>query len=240
MIQKPESYIRDLVKKRCVSLPVLKIHDMKLNIYRTLHRRTGLRKEDVEIVKFLETASSYDQYQNLIKEVNYSSDGELNTYTNYQYDEQRKLLVSAMYDGENVLCQKSEYSYDNNMLVKQNDFFGEEAMEYTTVFVYENNLIIREEAYEDDEFLSIQKEYFYKDGKCIKLIEYDEFEKIQYIHLFTYDNKGLLIQRVREEVQAKDRRTYEITYNENNLKIKELTYNFDNILLEAKYLQNAT
>lgn len=47
----------------------------------------------------------------------------------------------------------------------------------------------------------------------------------------------MLIKTVRDEVKDKDRRTYELFYDDQNNKVKELIYNYKDKLIAAQYIR---
>ena len=71
--------------------------------------------------------------------------------------------------------------------------------------------------------------------RLIKEIEYDEYNEVKNMITYKYNDKGLLMKTIRDEVKEKDRRTYEFFYDDQNNKVKELIYNYKDKLIAAQY-----
>ena len=75
----------------------------------------------------------------------------------------------------------------------------------------------------------------YQNGRLIKEFENDDYGKTMNIHTYEYNEKGLVSKYIRDEVQNKDRRTYEYTYDDKNNCVKELVYDYENKLIAKTY-----
>jgi len=207
-----------------------------LKIIKKEYHRTGYDKNDVEPVEYMEVSALYDDHNLLVREERYEPDGTLNTLTTNQYNDHQQLIVSEQFDQDNTLLQKIANTYDGDLLISQQYSFGEDTTEYMTKYVYdENGMEIRRESYVDGKLDFVENEKEYKDGLLVKEVENDDYGKPIYEHLYSYNDKGLVSHYVRNEVQNKDRRSYDYEYDDQGRRVKELIYDYDNMLIAKKY-----
>lgn len=208
-----------------------------LKIYCTNHVRTGYGKEDIETEQFLESSLLYNADGKVLKEEHYLSDKEPDTLVNNEYDENGRLIATFQYDGNKILIQKSEFYYDEQGdMTRQDNYFGEGSSVYTTGFIYTDGLLARQDSYDCGQFAYIEKEYFYNDDRLLtKQIEYDEDGNKKYIITNEYNADKLVVKRVREEIMEKDRRIYLFEYDRKGNKIKDLIYDYQEILIAKTY-----
>ena len=86
---------------------------------------------------------------------------------------------------------------------------------------------MKQEVYVNGDLDYVEKTTTYKDGRRETETENDDYGNPMYIHHYQYDENGRVAVYVRDEVQNKDRRTYEFTYNENGDRVKDLIYDYD-------------
>ena len=208
-----------------------------LQIFCTNHARTGYGKDDITAERFLDTTISYNENGLPVKEEHFYPDGTPDIYIVTEYNEKGKAISTAEYDEEDEMIQNTEFHYDeNNNLIQQDGSFGIESGIYSTRYVYENGLLVKQEVYEDDEFIYLEKAFIYNEKKLlIKQIDYDEDGKEKEIIVNEYDENDQVIKRVRDEIIAKDRRTYLFEYDEQGNKIKDLVYNYEEVLISKTY-----
>ncbi len=189
------------------------------------------------MVEYQEVSAQYNEHGQLVREERFDPNGNRNTLSLNKYNEKNLLVQSAQYDMDNILLQHSIFRYnENQQLVEQSNFFGEEEVEYVTQFIYdkEGNLL-RHEMYDNGKFDFVEKEMEYQNGLLVKETENDDYGQKANEHFYTYNEKGLLIKHVREEIQNKDRRTYEYYYDEYDNCTKELVYDYSNSLIAKIY-----
>jgi hypothetical protein len=208
-----------------------------MQIFCTNHARTGYGKDDITVERFLDTTISYNENGLPAKEEHFYPDGTPDIYIVTEYNEKGKAISIVEYDSDDELMQSTEFHYDeNNNLIQQDGCFGVESGVYSTRYTYENGLLVKQEVYEDDEFAYLEKALCYNEkGLLIKQIDYDEEGNEKDITVNEYDENDLVIKRVRDEVIAKDRRVYLFEYDEQGNKIKDLIYNYEEVLISKTY-----
>lgn len=208
-----------------------------LKLYCTNHFRIGYGKDEIAVEKFLEAKTLFNEEGEVLREEHYMAEDELDSVTVNEYNEKNELISNAQYGADNELIQKTNFFYDEKEnLIKQDSYYGEGGEAYTSRFIYENDLLKRQDAYEKEQFISTEKEYFYNEqGLISKLIEYDEDGKEQYVTVNEYNHDKLLTKRVRDEIAEKDRRTYVFEYDKHQNRIKELIYDYDEVLISKSY-----
>jgi len=207
-----------------------------VNVYCTNHSRVGYGKEDIVVENFLEISTAFNENGKIVKECHYIAENGLDTLTANDYNEKEELISTAQYDGEGNMGQKLEFFYDDKgNLVKQNNYYGEDCPTFSNHFIYENGLLIRQDSYDDGHFVYTEKEYRYNEkGLLTEQIDFDEDGNKQYVTVNEYNDDGLVITRVRDEMLEKDRRTYHFEY-ENKNKVKDLIYDYDEMLIAKIY-----
>ena len=210
-----------------------------LQIIKKEYQRVGYDENDIEPVEYTEVKAAYNEQGQIVREERFDPDGNLNTLTVNTYNANNLLEQSEQFDMDEILLQKVKNYYDENQqLMRQGNFFGEDDTEYITQYVYdEDGNLLRLEMYCDGELDYVEKEMEYADGLLVKETENDDYGNTVNVHTYKYNDKGLLVQHVRDEVQNKDRRTYEYTYDENDNCVKELVYDYGNSLIAKVYRQ---
>ena len=207
-----------------------------LTIIKKEYQRVGYDEHDIEPLEFVEVKAEYNEAGQITREERFDADGNINTLTVNQYDEQHRLVQSEQFDQDNILLQKTVNTYEGDTLTQQSNFFGESDFEYVTKFVYDSDgNLIRQEMYDDGELDYVEKAMEYADGRLVKETENDDYGKAMYVNTYAYDEQGRVIRHVRDEVQNKDRRTYEFTYDANGNRIKDLIYDYGNALIAKTY-----
>lgn len=205
-----------------------------VKLYCTNYVRTGFGKEDFSEEQFLESVIINNDEGKPIREEHYLANDLLDYILINEYDDKGNLIAITQYDEEESFIQKTENHYnEDNVLIRQDSLFGEGAPVYSIRYVYQDGVLIKEDSYDEDEFIFTEKEYSYNDNKqLVKQVEYDEEGNTQYITVNEYNSEGLLVRKIIEEVQQKDRRTFCYEYDDRGNRVKELIYNYDNRLLE--------
>lgn len=213
-------------------------NNMKINIYNITYAPNA--SGDLEVVKEKELAQTSEFNANgreISKEV---FDDEYSVFAKelYEYDEKGQLLSEQFLDYDGQLVQKVCYEYnENGNVVKMLEQYEEYEELYCTVFKYDGSLLVQVDHLVDDEFDFTEKKLVYENQKLVKEIQYDEYNETKNIITNKYNDKGLLIRSVRDEVQEKDRRTFELFYDDQNNKVKELIYNYKDKLIAAQYIR---
>lgn len=200
-----------------------------LKIIKKEYQRVGYDAQDIEPVEYTEGYAEYDDNGHILREERYEPDGSLNTLTVNTYDENHLLLQTEQYDQDHILLQKTVNQYDEKArLVAQSNYYGDASDEYVTQFVYDDaDNAVKQEVYVNGKLDYVEKTSTFKDGRPDTVTENDDYGNAMYIHHYQYDEKGQLSVYTRDEVQNKDRRTYEFTYNDRGDRVKDLIYDYD-------------
>ena len=200
-----------------------------LKIIKTEYQRIGYDEGDIDKSEYTELEASYNEAGQLVREERFDPNGTLNTLTLNSYNEAGQLTQTEQYDQDHILLQKSvNTSGDNGLLETQSNYFGEGETEYVSKFVYDpDGHLIRQEMYDNGKLDYVEREMHYQNGLLIKEFENDDYGKTLNIHTYEYNGQGLVSKYIRDEVQNKDRRTYEFTYNGRGDRVKDLIYDYD-------------
>ena len=208
-----------------------------LKIIKIEHQRIGYDEADIEKLEYTELEASYNEAGQIVREERFDPDGNTNTLTINNYNEMGQLIQAEQYDQDHILLQKSVNTYnDQGLMVQQSNYFGEGDIEYVTHFVYDDDgHLLRQEMYDDGKLDYVEKEMHYQNGLLVKEFENDDYGKTLNIHTYEYNEKGLVSKHIVDEVQNKDRRTYEFAYDEHQNCIKELVYDYNETLIAKTY-----
>lgn len=208
----------------------------KLTIHTINYLRTGYEENDITPEDYISSFVEYDDQGNIISENSYNPDATLQSATVTEYDDNHHPLLLKNYDGEGMLCEQISNIYENGRLTEQRQCYGEGMPEYSTRMVYENDRLVRRDCYDEDKFSYTERAFTYNDkGQLVKEVEYDEDGNEMYVTVNEYDEDGHVINRVRDEVQQKDRRSVTFEYDAQGRKIKDLIYNYDDALIAKIY-----
>lgn len=205
-----------------------------VEIHRVNYRRVGLGEEDITQESFKELEQTFDEAGNLLKEVRFTPDGEVDETTTSLYENGR-MKETSIFDGSGELIMKTSNVYEGPRLVQQIKNYGYGSGEEITKLEYDDGLL-RKELVCDDEGERLQKEYAYDARLCVEMKEYNEDGELAFRYEYDYDDLRRLVQCVRDEVLAKDRRTYVYAYDEAGNRAKELVYNYKDELIAKKYV----
>ncbi len=200
-----------------------------LKITKKEYQRVGYDAQDIEPVEYTEDYAEYDDNGHILREERYEPDGTLNTLTVNTYNENGELVQTEQYDQDDILLQKTVNKYDENQrLASQSNYYGDASEEYVTKYYYDTEgNVVKQEVYVDGNLDYVEKTATFVNGRPDTVTENDDYGNAMYVHHYQYDEKGQVTVYVRDEVQNKDRRTYEFTYNDNGDRVKDLIYDYD-------------
>ncbi len=200
-----------------------------LKITKKEYQRVGYDAQDIEPVEYTEDYAEYDDNGHILREERYEPDGTLNTLTVNTYNENGELVQTEQYDQDDILLQKTVNKYDENQrLASQSNYYGDASEEYVTKYYYDTEgNVVKQEVYVDGNLDYVEKTAIFVNGRPDTVTENDDYGNAMYVHHYQYDEKGQVTVYVRDEVQNKDRRTYEFTYNDNGDRVKDLIYDYD-------------
>ncbi|MCR4873034.1 MAG: hypothetical protein K5885_05755 [Bacteroidales bacterium] len=200
-----------------------------LKITKKEYQRVGYDAQDIEPVEYTEGYAEYDDNGHILREERYEPDGTLNTLTVNTYNENGELVQTEQYDQDDILLQKTVNKYNENQrLASQSNYYGDASEEYVTKYYYDaEGNVVKQEVYVDGNLDYVEKTATFVNGRPDTVTENDDYGNAMYVHHYQYDEKGQVTVYVRDEVQNKDRRTYEFTYNDNGDRVKDLIYDYD-------------
>ena len=211
-----------------------------VEINRVNYVRVGFGEAEIRQEAFKALEQTFDENGNLLKEIRFTPDGEVEETTESVFENGRQTSTS-IFDGTGELIMKTDNVYEGDRLLKQVKTYGygsgeEIVHEEIVQMEYEDERLYREVVC-DDEGERLQKEYGYDGRFCMEMKEYNEDGELTFHYHYTYDASGRLVQVVRDEVLAKDRRTFVYAYDEAGNRAKELVYNYKEELIAKKYIR---
>ncbi len=168
--------------------------------------------------EFLLQEIEYDEKGHVIVDSKYNSDGELEERHSYTLNQHDSLVSHSVEMPLDEVIER--FNYDRNesdQLTAVTKFYGKEAGERTEYFYNENNLPVTITYYDADGELESTENYNYNEQKLVvkKTINHHSDESQSKMHLYEYNDKGLLM---RYTVEGDNGKTItEYTYNANEL-----------------------
>jgi YD repeat-containing protein len=158
--------------------------------------------------EYLESLLEYDASGNIITEIKYSDDGEMEDKNSYTYDSNGKLIEHVLlYAVEDVTEKRILKRDEKGRLIEEVKLYGDDEGERTT-YSYDENDNLVERNYFDEEGTFASKEVFKYDekGSLSEQIKYNSEEKIEERSVFSnpdektieqkdYDEKNSLVTR---------------------------------------------
>lgn len=185
--------------------------------------------KDELINEFKRHMQEFDEQQNCIKEVEYTSSGGIESASIYKFNNQNQMTGEIHYFDEDEVGEKIEYRLDESgkvkeieiayaddsksikkinrsehkITVKAYDEDGEAEGEESVKFDQKGRTI-EELRLDEDGIVSQRIKYTYDDSdQALTRVEYGEKDEFHLKTLFAYDDKGNMIQRTRENGKGK-------------------------------------
>ena len=151
----------------------------------------------------LEGVYTFDKSGNRIKDIRYSSDGSIIVTCSYKYDCRNNKTEWKMFNKHRMWRKNYKYKRNSNKIIKIN-FTSDDLTENSEeIFTYDNkgNLIQKDLIKADESYFYINKIKFQNDslGRMIELISIGSDGVVQVKHLYRYDEKGNVVEKVEYE-----------------------------------------
>lgn len=189
--------------------------------------RKDIVKNKIEEVQIFNTESSkkyllehiyYDNFGNILKDINYNEDGSVWFKNLYQYDENQRTISSL--DKNNWV---TKYKYDesgNTIEIKKIRLDSTVFFHYKMIYNKKNQKVKTFCKNENNDDFYLKENFFYdEDALTSKIEKFDQDGKLICTEEFEYDKNRNLIYIYRQLINDKKRKTKYI-YNENGDLIK--------------------
>lgn len=184
-----------------------------------------------EDIPYESRKNKFDENGFLIEsEVNYLEEKVLEKFS---YNKNGNLIEKTIVYPDGYSYIENKYSWKNDLLVEECDFQDEDSMSIRKIYMYD----------EKNRLVALEEHDFNQDNKITENYEYNDFGMTQQTVLnfkgeimikrnFTYDENGLMLERIVETPSQFIRYIFE--YDENNLLVKESRLNKDELILTLK------
>ena len=171
----------------------------------------------------------------VLKEYSYYSDGSVDTYTIFSYDQNTaQLLMEEVYDANERLIEQIEYEYSGDLLLNKKEYDGKGTLRSHRKFSYKDGFVIVNVLYDGRGIKKNESKYEYdSQGQRVKWSIYDETDTLLAYTSYLYDSGN----NIRVEFYSPSgllEKYSEVEYLGDSLKIKESFYTQDNEL--EKYI----
>lgn len=168
----------------------------------------------------------YDEAGNIVLSIKYDESGNIIEKSTFTYDDENRKLTEKQYLSEEEIAESHRFIYDENGKLTEINTDYAEGYSSTRKIQYnpEANERIELEIDEDGE---IEEKHVFKyhetHGKLTERAEYDDRDKLVQKTLFTYDEKGRVIEQAEYERKGKKPiQSRQYAYVGNSDKIEQL------------------
>lgn len=203
---------------------------------------TAVVGENDEIIsEFKRHLQEFDEQQNCTKEVEYASNGGIESASIYKFNDQNQMTGEIHYFDENEVGEQIEYKLDEDGKVREIDTVYaddsksikkiERSEHLISIKIYDEDgelegeesvkidqkgRTIEEVRLDEDKVVSQRFIYSYNDDDLIiSRVEHGEKDEFILKTIYTYDDDGNLIQRTRENKRGKIIDSNRFEYDEN-------------------------
>lgn len=207
-------------------------------VYRTDLVNIGLGQGQKETVPYLSGKTEFDTEGRPVMQSAYSAEGVLSEKVIMQYDENGRVIHQTYWVDEGDPSEEKSFEYDNSGKVVKELYHYLDGSFDTTFYTYNEDGLLVEKTTIDEEETPERKEVFtYENGKLKSMVITDtEGNKLAKEEL-GYDDKGNLIQHIKEDFETGEYFKLMVEFSADNHKISEKIYDEEDELLETTWFE---
>lgn len=177
----------------------------------------SIQDNEISSVEQLESIQNFDQQGNLIEQIDYDSSGEIAMHVRNTY--QNSLIIKKeILDQSGDIQEDKTYFYKDNLLEKVVTHYAE-GYEDETLYTYDaNQQLLSAITYDEGE--ESDKIIYSRETNQLKVEVFNDFGHMESRETQVRNDKGLLIHRKLEDVEAGIREEWEYIYNEQDQPIE--------------------
>lgn len=123
-------------------------------------------------------------------EKSYYGDGQIDTITNYFYDNDFSLLKKVQTNEQEEVLESNIKKYEDNTLVREDHYGMNNELNSYTIFTYSDNKLTEEVLYDSEDKVQSINRYEYNDGKLVTWKTLGPSEELLALTTYTYDKNG--------------------------------------------------
>jgi hypothetical protein len=207
-------------------------------IYRTDLVNIGIGQGQKESVPYLASQTEYDENGTIIFQSSFSPDGLLTEKVVLEYDAAGHVVHETYFVDEGEPSEEKSYEFDENgRVVKQLKHYIDGSADITS-FVYNNEGLLAEKiTINDEDEVETRETFAYNGNKVIKHEIVDQEENFLLSEEFLYDEKGNLVEHIKDDEDAGEYFKLVTKYNEDGRKLAEMIYNENDTLIETTWFE---
>ena len=181
-------------------------------------------------LKYSTIIHEYDGYGRVASEIELGENDAPVSKCTYEYNDDglktAKLGYVAEGPEEYTFAYKVDYEYDENGNLVREQRTENDVIAAVTVYTYnDKNVLVKEEQYEGEEFMLCAYEYVLdENGNVEKCIRHDYLEGIDSENRYTYDSNGNVIADVSYDADGNIQNRIEYNYDENGNEVKRSVF----------------
>lgn len=209
----------------------------KLCVYR-INNPEGLTDEQIAEKEILYQELEYDDNENVINEITFLPDGEIEHEYRYKYDDLNRVSEEILVEGTGEILEKMTKEYDEQgRVISETNHYEDDLADVTTIEYSADGKELSRTTVDTEGELLRQKLFKYDSGKLVSVVETDEEGAVINERTISYDERGLAIEeRVRESdvnfrfVSVYDesgKRAQLKKYSQKNELLERISYSYD-------------
>jgi antitoxin component YwqK of YwqJK toxin-antitoxin module len=185
----------------------------------------GSKLAEEEIKEILISETEYDNSKNIVKDIAFNPDGNIDHRYEYIYNENGKVSEEILYYENNEVADRKKYEYDEKgNVIKELVFYEDET--YDTIhYSYNAEMNLIEKTTLSYEGETDEKEIFeYSKGKMILNAIFDGEKKKFYETTYKYNEAGKVTEVTEWDSDTNKKTRTESTYDANGNLVKQLRF----------------
>lgn len=207
-------------------------------VYRTDLVNIGIGQGQRESVPYLASQTEYDENGRVILQSSFSPDGLLTEKFVLEYDDSGHVVHETYFIDEGNPTEEKSYEFDENgRVVRQLKHYIDGSAD-TTSFTYNQDGFLTDKiTINDEDEVETRETFAYCGNKLIKHEIVDQEGNILLSEDFLYDEKGKLIEHIKDDEEGGEYFKLVTKYNEDGRKLAEMLYSEDDKLFETTWFE---
>jgi uncharacterized protein YkuJ len=207
-------------------------------VYRTDLVNIGIGQGQRESVPYLASQTEYDENGRVILQSSFSPDGLLTEKVLLEYDENGHVVHETYFIDEGDPTEEKSYEFDENgRVVRQLKHYIDGSADTTSYAYNQDGLPTEKITINEDDEVEAKETFTYNGKKLIKHEMVDQEENILLSEEFLYDEKGNMVEHIKDDEESGEYFKLVTKYNEDGRKLAEMIYSEDDTLFETTWFE---
>ena len=209
-----------------------------ISIFKIDYMQSKAEHDFTDVKPIINSFSEYDIKGNLIKEISYYTNGEVEHISQYKYNDAGLLEEEILINEEGSVDERKKFEYNaNNKVEKEYLFYQDDSFD-TTIHTYDGSFnLIKKSTKDSDGEMESEKEYIYENNLLISETYTDNEKNVISKKNYSYNDQGKQL-TVKEYDGVNDVEiNIEFVYNENGVRTDKITTNKKGQVMEHVFYE---